>query len=256
MVLPPDNAFEFDRIFNPFELEGFPLTIFNCFSPETASSFAYEDMAVYKTEPSVWTDEEISTIRRILHELTATRILNSNDAEDIVQDTLLTMVSKRSQVVLEKGPLAWGMGILRNKVGNYYRKDRRRSIYQKTDMRVKSALPNTKSVSPEMELRCRELQKIIDSALAKLPNTQRQAMELLIAGLNPSEIVSYLEPERYQSIINRLYRGRREIVRELARYGYGANVKIGMRRAKLCHDSMYPPENGISKDDSQTVTPE
>ena len=72
-----------------------------------------------------WTEEEIAAIRVVLQKLSTIRIMNSNDAEDLVQETLLTLIAKCPKTTLEKGPLVWSMGIFRKKVGNYYRKVQR-----------------------------------------------------------------------------------------------------------------------------------
>ena len=72
-----------------------------------------------------WSDQEIASIRNVLHRLTALRVMNAEDAEDLVQDTFLTMAMKCPEIELEKGLLIWSMGILRKKVGNYYRKAQR-----------------------------------------------------------------------------------------------------------------------------------
>jgi RNA polymerase sigma factor (sigma-70 family) len=180
-----------------------------------------------------WTDEEITAIRVVLRKLTAARIMNSNDAEDLVQDTLLTMVAKYPERGLEKGLLVWGMGILRKKVGNYYRKAQRYASFGEQENSAGQTPQQSTHASPEVELFHEELQSIVDETLAQLPSTQRQAMELLIAGLGAGEIVKRLHPERYQNVINRLYRGRKRLAKELAKYGYGPGA-AGMRKMKRC----------------------
>ena len=79
------------------------------------------------------TDDEIEAIRIVLKKLTSIRIMNSNDVEDLVQETLLTMISKHPGAELEKGPLVWSLGILRRKVGNYYRKSQRHAPLDEED---------------------------------------------------------------------------------------------------------------------------
>jgi hypothetical protein len=56
----------------------------------------------------------------------------------------------------------------------------------------------------------------------------------LIAGHDSGEIVKQLHPERYQNVINRIYRGRKKIAKELAKFGYGPDAKAGMRSMKKC----------------------
>lgn len=179
-----------------------------------------------------WTDDEIAAIRVVLQRLTAIRITNSNDAEDLVQDTLLTMITKHPGSELEKGLLVWSLGILRKKVGNYYRKAQRYSYLSEQETCAWQWIQQASS--PEATVYHDELQGIVSKALAQLPSSQRQAMELLIAGLDPGEIVRQLHPERYQNVINRLYRARRKLAKELAKYGYGPGARAGVRRLRLC----------------------
>src|SRR5207247_5159091 len=71
-----------------------------------------------------WPTEELLRIRLVLKRLTALRVKNPDDAEDLVQEALLTMTQKFPEIELHKGLMVWGMGILRKKVGNYYRRCR------------------------------------------------------------------------------------------------------------------------------------
>jgi RNA polymerase sigma factor (sigma-70 family) len=182
-----------------------------------------------------WTDDEIASIRTVLRKLTATRITNSTDAEDLVQDTLLTMIAKHPGSDLEKGTLVWGLGILRRKLGNYYRKAQRSAALSEQQSHRQQLTHQSKfSFSPELKVIHEELQWIVGEKLAQLPSSQRQAAELLISGLNACEIVEELHPERYQTVINRLFRARQTLARELARYGYGPNAKTSLRGLKRC----------------------
>ena len=191
--------------------------------------------------PLSLTDDEIIDIRKKLSRLTARRVMNAPDAEDIVQDTLLTMISKTPCAALKKCPLAWSMGILRNKVGNYYRKERRHSSYYavKKPNDSDETHPHNLSLSPERELLRGELFEIITAAVERLPAPQRCAMKLLIAGLNPGEIAKRMSPEHYQAVINHLYRGRRKIAQELNRYGCGLNHPGGMHHMKRSGGGRY-----------------
>ncbi len=182
-----------------------------------------------------WTDDEIASIRTVLHKLTSTRVLNATDAEDLVQDTLLTMIAKHPGGSLEKGPLVWSLGILRRKVGNYYRRSQRISSLDEQGSRLqKGTRHSMPAASPEMKMCHKELQWIVGETLAQLPSTQREAMELLLAGLDTGEIAKQLQPERYQTVINRLFRARKKLAKELARYGYGPNGKTSLRKLKPC----------------------
>jgi RNA polymerase sigma factor (sigma-70 family) len=197
------------------------------FSVRYAPCFVAECSTDYEgsKDSSEWSEEEIAAIRCVLQKLTSIRIMNCNDAEDLVQDTLLTMISKYPKSDLEKGPLVWSMGILRNKVGNYYRKTQRHVLLNEMMDGHRSVVETTPAASPERTVFHKELQDIVQESLAQFPSAQRKAMELLIAGFDTGEIVKQLHPESYQNVINRLYRGRRRLAKELAKYGYGPGTK-------------------------------
>lgn len=207
----------------------FPIACGNFFVSESTAQSRYENLR----RRYEWTDHELAAIRAVLQKLTSARILNPNDAEDLVQDTLLTMILKHPGKKLEKGNLVWGMGILRKKVGNYYRRTQRNVSLGAMET---CSQPPTMSFSPEAKVFHEELQEIIQRALPQLPSSQREAMELLIAGFEPGEIVRRLHPERYQNVINRLHRGRKKLAKELARHGYGPQARNGMRKMMCCRN--------------------
>jgi RNA polymerase sigma factor (sigma-70 family) len=177
-----------------------------------------------------WAEEELARIRRILKRLTSHRVCNPEDAEDLVQETMLTMVRKAPEAEIEKGMLNWSMGILRNKVGNYYRKSQRGASLVARANLTSDALPGPADLSnPKHSLHHAELCERIREILSKLSAQERQAIGLLLRGLETREIAALLHPERYQNIVNRLHRGRRKLARELARYGY---ARRGSRRQR------------------------
>lgn len=174
-----------------------------------------------------WSEEEIATVRAVLHKLTSIRILDSSDAEDLVQETLLTMITKHPGVQLEKGLLAWTLGILRRKVGNYYRRIRRcNSFSYEGDLPCK----DPDADSPEMKLLYCEMDGIVQETLALLPPPQRRAVELMLSGLQSREIAKELYPENYQTVITHIHRGRKRLAKELTKYGYGPDFKPGMTK--------------------------
>lgn len=202
-----------------------------CWISEGSALPEYKDAAIEYE----WTEDEITAIRTVLQRLTAIRIMNPNDAEDLVQDTLLTMIMKHPGKELRKGNLVWSMGILRKKVGNYYRRIQRNVPLGAKENRTPDwTAQSPVSSSPETKVFHKELQSVITRTLKRLPSSQRKVMELLLAGLEPGEIVRHLHPERYQNVINRLHRGRKTLAKELAKYGYGPHARKGMRKMKRC----------------------
>ena len=174
-----------------------------------------------RAKSSDWTEEELARIRLVLRKLTALRVDNAEDAEDLVQETLLTMVRKAPGIDLEKGLLIWAMGILRKKVGNYYRRPQRFTSLDDNKHVPRDAVRRLSAIpSPESSLHHAELCAMVDGILTKLPPREREAIDLYLAGRQTGEIVSLLRPERYQNIVNRLHRGRKKLAQELVRRGY------------------------------------
>ncbi|HYK89725.1 MAG TPA: sigma-70 family RNA polymerase sigma factor [Acidobacteriota bacterium] len=185
---------------------------------ETAPDPGYEP----QTRSTDWSDEQLARIRLVLQRLTALRIQNAEDVEDLVQETMLTMTLKCPQGELKKGLLVWSMGILRKKIGNYYRKAQRYASLNERTIALDSAFRGTLSAqSPEAKVHYFELRLLVEKILGGLPPQEQQAVGMLLAGMAPSRIVERLHPERYQNVINRLYRGRHKLQRELSRHGYG-----------------------------------
>jgi RNA polymerase sigma factor (sigma-70 family) len=179
-----------------------------------------------------WPPEQLSQMRVIFRKLTSMRIVNPEDAEDVVQETFVTMAEKFPCVRLQKGLLVWGMGILRRKVGNYYRRANRtagldQKIMDACILRVIQAQP-----SPESHTRRAELQTLVQSLVRELPPRERIVMDLVLAGLATHEIVALHYPEPYQNITNRIHRARRRLLRRLAKYGYRVHSRRERRGRK------------------------
>jgi RNA polymerase sigma factor (sigma-70 family) len=165
--------------------------------------------------------EELLRIRAVLRKLTAARVPNAEDAEDLVQDTLLTMTIKRPEGGLRKGFLVWSMGILRKKVGNYYKKSQRYvAVNHEKEIAWQSERLIRQSFSPDEGIEHAELYALIRRIMAGFPPSEQVPMNLLLAGVPPHEIADELWPERYQNVINRIYRGRKKLAKALRRHGY------------------------------------
>ena len=216
------------------------------FSPEYLDSLIAEHVPSYTTidgpsswnppERHRWNNEDISRIRRELRKLSALRVLNAADAEDIVQDTLLTLINGSPKECLEKGPLPWSIGILRNKIGNYYRRSRYRAKRETGETEARQELFQIgTTISPDKELLSEELQNVIDDTIERMPHARKKAMKMLIAGLKPGEIAERMLPERYQTVINHLYQGRKMLALELSRYGFNGMHEMKRGRGAKKH---------------------
>ncbi|NWG14832.1 MAG: sigma-70 family RNA polymerase sigma factor [Acidobacteria bacterium] len=183
------------------------------------------DGAYVTAPPQIqWSSDEIERIRAVLQKLTSLRVENDADVEDLVQETLLTMTLKCPAGGPDKGLLIWSMGILRKKIGNYYRRARRYVPMECTHLADRIHL----HPSPELKYLQSELVALVQKILAGFPQRDRETMELCLSGLPTHEIAALLVPERYQNVVNRIFRGRRRIARRLAEHGYF--IPIGPRR--------------------------
>jgi RNA polymerase sigma factor (sigma-70 family) len=176
-----------------------------------------------------WPEAELAVLRQVLRRLTSLRVDNPEDAEDLVQETLLTLV-RRGPKMVEKGTMLWAMGILRRKVGNYYRRTQRFSVQ---DAQIRYLIRGRAlAPSPESCLHHAELMNVVAGVLVNLTPQERAPVDLYLAGRQTAEIVSMLRPERYQNIVNRLHRARKKLVVELTRHGYEKRRTRRRRRNK------------------------
>lgn len=187
-----------------------------------------------------WPEEELVRIRNVLRRLALLRVLHPEDAEDLVQETFLTMTLKCPQIELRRGLLVWGMGILHRKVGNYYRRGRRVLSLEAPKVREEAE----KSLRQEPEaldlLRRAEAEGLLRELIGRLPAEERVVMELVRAGLSTGQIAECLVPERYQNVVNRIHRGRRKLGRALARRGY----RTGRSRRRPVRAAAARSDNG------------
>jgi RNA polymerase sigma factor (sigma-70 family) len=183
-----------------------------------------------------WPVEELERIRSIFSKLTRRRVDNPADAEDLVQETFLTMAARCPQVDIEKGLLIWGLGVLRRKVGNYYRRTQRHGaviVESLSDEAVEAQVTAT----AESALNHAELLRLVDDIVARFPPHEKEVVALMLEGLATSEIVEELRSQRYQTVVNRAHRGRRKLHRELAKHGYGPAFPMRRARSRRAHDS-------------------
>ena len=182
--------------------------------PETYHQLEHPD------PPVDWNPEELGRIRRILCKLSLLRVRNPEDAEDLVQETLLTVTEKCPVHELRKGILVWAMGVLHRKVGNYYRRAQRHTSLEEITNGGETSPFAPTDCSPESHAQYSELRSLLNSILGQLPEEERRAMKLLLSGCPTHEIVRQLHPERYQNVVNRLYRARNKVHRALSKHGY------------------------------------
>lgn len=198
--------------FTDFNLENPSTAVIGraCDSPRTLSL----------PELNQWPSEELAHIRSVLRKVSAQRIRNPDDAEDLVQDTFLTMTEKLRKAQLEKGLLVWGMAILRRKVGNYYRREQRCVPLAEEILSDQSSTSVLAPAQAESELHSAEIRELIEGLLEDLAPAECDVLRKILAGSSIQEIARLYYPEPYQNIVNRVHRGRRKLSEKLRKYGY------------------------------------
>jgi RNA polymerase sigma factor (sigma-70 family) len=149
----------------------------------------------------------------------ARRRVGEEDVEDVVQSTLRVVaergLSAESSAVDGLPPVAWCFQVLRNTIGNHYKRQRTRRKH----MEDGSDLEGLHAVSPGSEMGSRERLLTLERTLDEIEQRDEQCGGLLrrsIDGLSPQEIADERGLEM-NALYQRLYRCRqrlRELLRE------------------------------------------
>jgi RNA polymerase sigma-70 factor (ECF subfamily) len=125
----------------------------------------------------------------------AVQILNDQrEAEDVLQDVFVQIWDKAKLYQPSRGkPLTWAMTLTRNKAIDRLRSFQRRFRLQDQVERESKAISPPVSRDSVDEVDALEKSRIIRSAVLKLSNEQRQAIELaFFSGLTQNEIAEEL----------------------------------------------------------------
>jgi RNA polymerase sigma-70 factor (ECF subfamily) len=125
----------------------------------------------------------------------AVQILNDQrEAEDVLQDVFVQIWDKAKLYKPSRGkPLTWAMTLTRNKAIDRLRSFQRRFRLQDQVERESKAISPPVSRDSVDEVDALEKSRIIRSAVLKLSNEQRQAIELaFFSGLTQNEIAEEL----------------------------------------------------------------
>ena len=126
----------------------------------------------------------------LLHSLALRIVRRASDAEDVVQETWLQVWRSAASWDPSRGSVAgWLITIVRSRAI-----DRFRSLASRTT--AESAVEMTTAPAPEEPVavtEARERGRVVSEALAGLPDTQRQSLELAyFGGMSQSEIAARL----------------------------------------------------------------
>jgi RNA polymerase sigma-70 factor (ECF subfamily) len=154
-----------------------------------------------------------SLLRARILELAKRRVGNAEDAEDLTQETLGTILAKyRTEAPAERF-LPWVFAILRNKIGNYWKRGRtaRRILHDGDPERAW----RTVGVSPEGEIRWRELRSALEEILPEASEPCRRVFQLLLQGADREEIRAAFGNEPMGTVDSRISRCRRWLLERL-----------------------------------------
>ena len=152
---------------------------------------------------------------------TVSRMLgNHSDAEDIAQQVFVRVWKSAKRYVPRAKFTTWLLKITRNLVFNELR---RRSRHAQVSLQSETAeeerpIRDEHATAPDASLLEQELQKAIDAAIARLPETQRMAVILRrYEELSYEEIAETLD-QSVSAVKSLLFRARTELRESLSRY--------------------------------------
>lgn len=150
----------------------------------------------------------------VLYRLARRRLSSDDDARDVVQQTLLQLHRARNDFRPGARLRPWLFTIAMNLIREYYRRHSRRRE-QSLDSSPPSAEP---SVDPDEGKAARERSARVRAALAKLPDAQREVIELHWFEDSPYEEIAMIVGASVAAVRVRAHRGYerlREILPEL-----------------------------------------
>ncbi len=143
-------------------------------------------------------------LRKSLMNIAVGKMPRVSDAEEVVQRTLQALIESSGRVRLETTPLQYAIGILRNKVRDYYRALRKPSMEELDEnLRV--------SESPEDYVSMEELREAIRKSVANMSEECRRIFAHLYLGRTVSEIQEKLKAPSIDALKIRISRCRQEL---------------------------------------------
>jgi RNA polymerase sigma factor (sigma-70 family) len=141
--------------------------------------------ALHALETEHRLEEFLERMRPRLRSLVARYRIPLQDAEDLLQQSLLALVYRREEI---RNPEAWLLGTLRKTCLLYWR-DRRRQIYEAVDGAILEWLAEPQPPGQERE----ELWHDLENLMARLPERCRTLLRLRYrVGLDAAEVAARL----------------------------------------------------------------
>jgi RNA polymerase sigma factor (sigma-70 family) len=161
--------------------------------------------------------EAFSSIRQKIIKLAQKR-LQRDEVEDVVQQTLSTLWEKRTSVRDPDHLMPFIFQILRNKLGDNYRRKKLRKGIHVSEPKVLNSLKNPTADTPELLLEEKELGKILRDAIevcAAENGTWGKVLKLLQEGLSREEIQKELGDIPMTTVYTRIFRARQSLMKIL-----------------------------------------
>ena len=166
--------------------------------------------------------EAFSSIRKKIVRLSQKR-LQREEVEDVVQQTLSTLWEKRTSVRNPDHLMPFIFQILRNKLGDTYRRTKLKTETHVSGPKVLNSLKNPAPETPEFCLEEKELGRILRDAIetcAAENGTRGKVLKFLQEGLTREEIQRELGDIPMATVYTRIYRARQSLMRILrAKFG-------------------------------------
>ncbi|UCE41848.1 MAG: RNA polymerase sigma factor [Candidatus Aminicenantes bacterium] len=162
-------------------------------------------------------DDAFGPIRKKIVQLAKKR-LHREEVEDVVQQTLSTLWEKRTSVRAPDHLMPFIFQILRNKLGDTYRRKKLRKEIHVSGPKVLNSLKNPTADIPELLLEEKELGRILRDAIdicAAENGTWGKVLKLLQQGLSREEIQRELGDIPMTTVYTRIYRARQSLMKIL-----------------------------------------
>ena len=138
------------------------------------------------------------------------------NAEDIVQETLEIVFRNYKQVEYSAGFLQYAFGVLRNKIGDYFRKKEREET-----MKITSDVDEFADYEKlENTIDAIELRELIMGSLIKLSFDSQRIVLALMEGYTSGGIIGLLGNIPRGTLDSKIYRVRKELKKILRKGGY------------------------------------
>ena len=162
-------------------------------------------------------DEVLTPIRGRIVRLAQQR-LQRDEVEDVVQQTLSTLWEKRFSVRDPEHLLPFLFQILRNKLGDTYRRKRRQQKTRASQKEPLDSLRDPTSFNPELLFEEKELERIIKEAIdicGEENSLWGKVLQLLREGKSREEIRKELGDISMTTVYTRIHRARQHLIKIL-----------------------------------------